>query len=55
MDPAVRDLLVKGSGDSVPGLASQPLALTLEAQPAQVDPPVRPGRRPACRATNEPG
>jgi hypothetical protein len=52
----VRDLGVEGvPGDSSPGLASQQNAPVHEAQPAQVDPPVRPGRRPARRATNEPG
>jgi hypothetical protein len=42
-------------GDASPGLASQQLALTLAAQVAQADPPVRPGRRPARRAKIEPG
>jgi hypothetical protein len=49
---AVEVLEVEGvPGDTSPGLASQQLALSIEAPPAHVDPPVRPGSRPARRAT----
>lgn len=49
------DEVVQGSGDSVPGLLAKPLALTLEDQSAHVDPPVRPGSRPARRGKTLPG
>jgi hypothetical protein len=46
---------VEGEGQPSPWLASQQLSLTIEARPAHVDPPVRPGSRPARRAKTLPG
>jgi hypothetical protein len=47
-------VVVRGSGGLPP--ADQPtLFPTIEAQVARVDPPVRPGNRPARRATTWPG
>ena len=51
-DVAVLAVLEGGSGGGSPPLASHQLALPVEAPPAQVDPPVRPGSRPARRPTN---
>jgi hypothetical protein len=33
--------LRQGCGDAIPAMASHPLSLTIEDQPAQVDPPVK--------------
>jgi hypothetical protein len=39
----------QGSGDPIPGLAGQQLALALDDPPARVDPAVQPGSsRPGC-------